>query len=48
MVDDLNRTAGAGQDPTIYDFATDIDNTQSAEIAAMQALLNQTSSKESK
>src|SRR6185369_16785033 len=28
MVDDLFTTAGAGQDAVLFDFATDIDNTQ--------------------
>ena len=40
MVDDLFRTAGAGQDPVLFDFATDIDNTQSAEIKIMRAMLD--------
>ena len=39
MVDDLFRTPGAGQDPVLFDFATDIDNTQRAEIKIMQAML---------
>ncbi len=36
MVDDLFNTPGAGQDPVLFDFATDIENTQSAEIKIMQ------------
>jgi uncharacterized protein (DUF305 family) len=40
MVDDLMRTPGAGQDPVLFDFATDIDNTQRAEIKIMQAMLD--------
>ena len=39
MVDDLFNTPGAGQDPVLFDFATDIDNTQRAEIKIMQAML---------
>jgi uncharacterized protein (DUF305 family) len=40
MVEDLFNTAGAGQDPVLFDFATDIDNTQSAEIKIMRAMLD--------
>ena len=36
MVEDLFDTAGAGQDNVLFDFATDIDNTQRAEIEIMQ------------
>ncbi len=39
MVKDLFNTAGAGQDAEIFDFATDADNTQRAEIKIMQAML---------
>ena len=39
MVEDLFHTSGAGQDPVLFDFATDIDNTQRAEIRIMQAML---------
>jgi uncharacterized protein (DUF305 family) len=39
MVEDLFHTPGAGQDPVLFDFATDIDNTQRAEIKVMQAML---------
>lgn len=39
MVDDLFGSPGAGQDPVLYDFATDITNTQSAEITLMQKML---------
>jgi uncharacterized protein (DUF305 family) len=39
MVDDLFNTAGAGQDNQLYDFATDVDNTQRAEINIMQGML---------
>jgi len=38
-VKDLFDTAGAGQDAEIFDFATDVDNTQRAEIRVMQAML---------
>jgi uncharacterized protein (DUF305 family) len=40
MVEDLFNTPGAGQDTVLYDFATDIDNTQRAEIGIMQGMLN--------
>ena len=36
MVKDLFDTAGAGQDAELFDFATDADNTQRAEIAIME------------
>ena len=39
MVEDLFDTAGAGQDNVLFDFATDIDNTQRAEIKIMQGML---------
>jgi uncharacterized protein (DUF305 family) len=39
MVDELYNTPGAGQDNILFDFATDIDNTQRAEIRIMQAML---------
>jgi uncharacterized protein (DUF305 family) len=39
MVADLFNTAGAGQDPVLFDFATDIDNTQRAEIEIMRRML---------
>jgi len=40
MVEDLFRNPGAGQDGVLFDFATDVDNTQRAEIAIMQGLLS--------
>lgn len=40
MVEDLFDTPTAGQDPILFDFATDIDNTQRAEIRIMQSLLD--------
>lgn len=39
MVEDLFAIPGAGQDPVLFDFATDIDNTQRAEINIMRGLL---------
>src|ERR1700689_3296525 len=39
MVKDLFDTAGAGQDADLFDFATDADNTQRAEIRIMQGVL---------
>lgn len=39
MVKDLFDTAGAGQDAEIFNFATDADNTQRAEIKIMQSML---------
>lgn len=41
MVDDLFDTPGAGQDSVLYDFATDIDNTQRAEIEIMRGMLKE-------
>jgi uncharacterized protein (DUF305 family) len=39
MVKDLFATAGAGQDADIFNFATDADNTQRAEIGIMESML---------
>ena len=39
MVKDLFDTAGAGQDAELFNFATDADNTQRAEIRIMQTML---------
>ena len=39
MVKDLFNTAGAGQDADLFNFATDADNTQRAEIRIMQGML---------
>jgi uncharacterized protein (DUF305 family) len=39
MVKDLFDTAGAGQDADIFNFATDADNTQRAEIRIMQTMI---------
>jgi uncharacterized protein (DUF305 family) len=41
MVKDLFDTPGAGQDADIFDFATDADNTQRAEIRIMQNMLKE-------
>jgi uncharacterized protein (DUF305 family) len=41
MVQDLFDTPGAGQDAVLFDFATDIDNTQRAEINIMQSMLKE-------
>ena len=46
MVKDLFDTAGAGQDAELFNFATDADNTQSAEIRIMQAMLEKKPSEE--
>jgi uncharacterized protein (DUF305 family) len=46
MVKDLFDTAGAGQDADIFNFATDADNTQRAEIKIMQSMLEKKSLKE--
>jgi uncharacterized protein (DUF305 family) len=39
MVQDLFDTPGAGQDAVLFDFASDVDNTQRAEINIMQGML---------
>jgi len=46
MVKDLFDTAGAGQDAEVFDFATDVDNGQRAEIKVMQKMLEKESSEE--
>jgi uncharacterized protein (DUF305 family) len=46
MVKDLFDTAGAGQDADLFNFATDADNTQRAEIKIMQSMLDKKSSEE--
>ena len=40
MVRDLFNSAGAGQDADLFDFATDADNTQRAEIRIMEGMLH--------
>jgi uncharacterized protein (DUF305 family) len=46
MVKDLYDTAGAGQDAEIFDFTTDVDNGQRAEIKIMQGMLEKKSVEE--
>jgi uncharacterized protein (DUF305 family) len=46
MVKDLFDTAGAGQDADLFDFATDADNTQRAEIRIMQSMLEKHAAEE--
>ena len=46
MVKDLFDTAGAGQDADLFNFATDADNTQRAEIKIMQNMLEKKPSEE--
>lgn len=41
MVKDLFNSAGAGQDAEIFNFATDVDNSQRAEIRIMQKMLEE-------
>jgi uncharacterized protein (DUF305 family) len=48
MVQGLFDTAGAAQDADLFNFATDADNTQRAEIRIMQAMLEEKTSKESR
>ena len=46
MVKDLFDTAGAGQDADLFDFATDVDTGQRAEIGIMQSMLEKKASEE--
>jgi uncharacterized protein (DUF305 family) len=46
MVKDLFDTAGAGQDAELFNFATDVDSGQRAEIKIMQTMLEKKSSEE--
>ncbi len=46
MVKDLFDTAGAGQDAELFNFATDVDTGQRAEIRIMQGMLEKKSSEE--
>ncbi len=46
MVKDLHDTAGAGQDAELFNFATDVDSGQRAEIRIMQNLLEKNSAKD--
>ena len=41
MVEDLFDTAGAGQDAELFNFATDVDSGQRAEIRVMQNMLGE-------
>jgi uncharacterized protein (DUF305 family) len=41
MVDDLFKTAGAGQDSELFNFATDVDSGQRAEIRIMETMLGE-------
>src|ERR671938_734743 len=41
MVKDLFNTAGAGQDSELFNFATDVDSGQRAEIRIMQTMLGE-------
>ncbi|HMC30745.1 MAG TPA: DUF305 domain-containing protein [Candidatus Angelobacter sp.] len=46
MVKDLFDTAGSGQDAELFNFATDVDSGQRAEIRIMQAMLEKKSREE--
>ena len=46
MVKDLFDTAGAGQDADLFNFATDVDSGQRAEIRIMQTMLEKKPSEE--
>jgi uncharacterized protein (DUF305 family) len=46
MVNDLFNTAGSGQDAELFNFATDADNTQRAEIRIMETMLKKEKSEE--
>ncbi len=46
MVQDLFDTAGAGQDAETFNFATDVDNGQRAEIRIMESMLKKERSEE--
>ena len=46
MVKDLFDTAGAGQDADLFNFATDADNSQRAEIRIMENMLEKTQTEE--
>jgi uncharacterized protein (DUF305 family) len=41
MVEDLFNTAGAGQDSELFNFATEVDNGQRAEISVMETILGE-------
>ncbi len=46
MVKELHDTAGAGQEAELFNFATDVDSGQRAEIRIMQNMLERITSKE--
>ena len=46
MVKDLFAAAGAGQDAELFNFATDVDSGQRAEIRIMQNMLEKNSAKD--
>ena len=46
MVKDLHDTAGAAQDAELFNFATDVDSGQRAEIRIMQNMLEKNSAKD--
>jgi uncharacterized protein (DUF305 family) len=46
MVKDLFESAGAGQDAELFNFTTDVDTGQRAEIKIMQAILDEKAKKE--
>lgn len=46
MVKELHNTAGTGQDAELFNFATDVDSSQRAEIRIMQTMLEKIPSKE--
>lgn len=46
MVKDLHDSAGAGQDAELFNFATDVDSGQRAEIRIMQTMLEKISDKD--
>jgi uncharacterized protein (DUF305 family) len=48
MVKDLFDTAGAGQDAELFNFATDADNSQRAEIRIMQSMLDKRTPEENR
>jgi len=48
MVKDLFDTAGAGQDAELFDFATDVDSGQRAEIRIMETMLKNEMPEENK
>ncbi len=41
MVEELFNTAGSGQDSELFNFATEVDNGQRAEIKVMETMLGE-------